>query len=83
MVGVKPGACMLWKPATSGISALVTVISLDLENNQAQVHVTRASTKTCASHWVDMNLLSEAPQGACPCPCVAHLNHDGQGSDAA
>lgn len=80
---IKPGACMLWKPATSGISALVTVISLDFENNRAQVHVTRASTKTCAAHWVDMNLLSEAPKGSAPCACVARAGQDGQGTDAA
>ncbi len=83
MDGIRLGACMLWKPATSGVSALVTVISLDLDKNRAQVHVTRASSQTCAAHWVDMNQLCEAPKGACPCACVARANPEGQGSDAA
>jgi len=80
---IRPGACMLWKPATSGVSALVTVIALDQEKDRALVHVTRASTKTCAPHWVDMNQLSEAPRDAHPCCCVTSADHDGQGSDAA
>lgn len=83
MDGIRPGACMLWKPATSGASALVTVISLDLERDRAEVHVTRASTHTCATHWVDMNQLGEAPKGACACACVAKTALDGQGNDAA
>ena len=83
MDGIRPGACMLWKPATSGVSALVTVIALDLEKDRVQVHVMRTSTQTCAAHWVDMSQLSLAPTGACPCSCIASANHDGQGSDAA
>jgi hypothetical protein len=68
---IRPGACMLWKPATSGVSALVTVISLDLEKDRTLVHVARASSQTCAAHWVDMNQLSEAPRDARPCACIA------------
>lgn len=83
MEGIRPGVCMLWKPATSGISALVTVISLDLEKDQAQVHVTRSSTRTCAAHWVDMNQLSAAPVDACACACVAKPGQEGKGNDAA
>jgi hypothetical protein len=80
---IRPGTCMLWKPATNGVPALVTVISLDLDNDRAQIHVTRASTQTCAPHWVDMNLLSKAPVGASACACVAKLNPKEQGNDAA
>jgi hypothetical protein len=83
MDGVKPGACMLWKPATSGMSALVTVISLDLESDRAQVHVTRASTGTCAVHWVDTSQLFEAPKEASPCACVAKTEREDTGHDAA
>jgi hypothetical protein len=83
MDGIRLGACMLWRPATSGISALVTVVALNLEKDQAQVHVTRTSTQTCAAHWVDMNQLSEAPRDARPCSCLASTGHDGQDNDAA
>jgi hypothetical protein len=65
------GACMLWKPAGGGVSALVTVVALDLERNRAQVHVVRASTGACAAHWVDLGALSQAPAGAKPCACAA------------
>ena len=65
------GACMLWKPAGGGVSALVTVIALDLERNKAQVHVARASTGACAAHWVDLSALSKAPGDARPCACAA------------
>ena len=58
MDGIQPGACMLWKPAGGGVSALVTVMALDLDRDRAQVHVTRASTGACAAHWVDMGALS-------------------------
>ena len=83
MDGIRPGACMLWKPATSGIAALVTVIALDSDRDRAQVHVTRASTQTCAAHWVDRHQLSAAPLDARPCACVTRADHDGQGNDAA
>ena len=83
MDGIRPGACMLWKPTTHGASALVTVIAMDLEKDRAQVHVTRTSTQTCAAHWVDLSQLSEAPQGSCPCPCVAKKDHEETGNDAA
>ena len=83
MDGIRLGACMLWKPATSGVSAQVTVIALDLERDRAQVHVRRMSTQTCAVHWVDTDQLSEAPRDAHPCDCVTVLNQDGHGSDAA
>ena len=83
MDGIRLGVCMLWKPATSGVPALVTVISLDLDKDRVQVHVTRSSTQTCAAHWVDLNQLSEAPREARPCACVVNVNHDGQGNDAA
>jgi hypothetical protein len=69
MDGIRPGACMLWKPAGGGVSALVTVMALDLERDKVQVHVTRSSTGTCASHWVDLTSLSEAPKDAKPCAC--------------
>lgn len=83
MDGIRPGACMLWKPATSGVSALVTVISMDLEKDRALVHVARTSTQTCAAHWVEMHQLSEAPREARPCSCVASANPEGQDSNAA
>ena len=65
------GACMLWKPAGGGLSALVTVVALDLERNKAQVHIVRASTGACAAHWVDLSALSKAPAEARPCACAA------------
>jgi hypothetical protein len=61
---------MLWKPAGGGLSARVTVIALDLDRDKAQVHVVRSTTGTCASHWVDMSALSEAPKDAEPCGCA-------------
>ena len=70
MDGIRLGACMTWKPAGGGATALVTVMVLDLERDRAQVHVTRASTGTCAAHWVDMAALSEAPKDAKACPCA-------------
>ena len=83
MDGIRLGACMFWKPATSGVSAQVTVIDLDLARDRALVHVRRASTQTCAAHWVDADQLSEAPRDAHPCDCVTAVNQDGQGNDAA
>ena len=80
MDGIQPGACMLWKPAGGGVSALVTVMALDLDRDRAQVHVTRASTGACAAHWVDMGALSEGPKEAKPCAC-AHTS--GQDDHAA
>ena len=80
MDGIQPGACMLWKPAGGGVSALVTVMALDLDRDKAQVHVTRASSGLCAAHWVDMNALSEAPKEAKPCACA---NKHGQDDHAA
>ncbi len=76
MDGIRPGSCMLWKPAGGGVSALVTVIALDLDRDKAQVHVTRASTGRCASHWVDMSALSEAPREARPCACSQQPGQD-------
>ncbi len=70
MDGIRPGVCMIWKPAGGGISALVTVIGLDLDHDKAQVHVKRASTGTCKAHWVDMAALSEAAADARPCGCA-------------
>lgn len=83
MDGIRPGECMLWKPATSGVSAVVTVIALDLDHARALVHVLRTSTQTCAAHWVDMEHLSEAPKGAVPCPCVRNAFPEDEGNDAA
>ena len=80
MDGIQPGACMLWKPAGGGVSALVTVMALDLDRDKAQVHVTRASSGLCAAHWVDMAALSEAPKEAKPCACA---NKHGQDEHAA
>jgi len=76
MDGIQPGACMLWKPAGGGVSALVTVMALDLDRDKAQVHVTRASSGTCAAHWVDMAALSEAPKEAKPCTCATRHGED-------
>jgi hypothetical protein len=67
---------MLWKPAGGGVSALVTVIALDLDRDRAQVHVARASTGRCAAHWVDLNALSGAPQEAKPCACALGTGQD-------
>jgi hypothetical protein len=67
---------MLWKPAGGGVSALVTVMTLDLDRDKAQVHVTRASTGVCAAHWVDMGALSEAPKEAKPCACATRHGQD-------
>lgn len=69
MDGIRPGVCMIWKPAGGGISALVTVMALDLDRDKVQVHVVRASNGQCAPHWVDMSALSEAPKEAQPCAC--------------
>jgi hypothetical protein len=69
---------MLWKPAGGGVSALVTVMALDLDRDKAQVHVTRASSGLCAAHWVAA--LSEAPKEAKPCACA---NKHGQDDHAA
>jgi len=71
MDGIRPGACMLWKPAMGGVSALVTVMALDLDRDKVQVHVKKASTGGCAVHWVDLNSLSEAPRDAQPCACAS------------
>ena len=46
MDGIRPGVCMLWKPAGGGVSALVTVITLDLDSDKVLVHVKRASSGT-------------------------------------
>ena len=70
MDGIRPGVCMIWKPAGGGLSALVTVMALDLDRDKVQVHVTRTSTGLCAAHWVDMNALSDAPKDAQPCTCA-------------
>lgn len=70
MDGIRPGVCMIWKPAGGGISALVTIIAVDLDHDKAQVHVKRASTGTCAAHWVDMAALAEAGADARPCGCA-------------
>jgi hypothetical protein len=67
---------MLWKPAGGGVSALVTVMNLDLDRDRAQVHVTRASTGLCAVHWVDMAALSAAPKEAKPCACARTHGED-------
>ena len=80
MDGIQTGACMLWKPAGGGVSALVTVMALDLERDKAMVHVTRVSTGVCAAHWVDMAALSDAPKEAKPCACA---NQHGQDDHAA
>jgi hypothetical protein len=69
---------MLWKPAGGGVSALVTVIALDLDNDRVQVHVRRASTGTCSPHWVDMAALSEAPGDARPCACATKPHAPGE-----
>jgi len=76
MDGIQPGVCMLWKPVGGGVSALVTVMALDLERDKAQVHVRRASTGLCATHWVDMAALSDAPKEAKPCACVRTHGED-------
>ncbi|HWQ10463.1 MAG TPA: hypothetical protein VN436_15190 [Holophaga sp.] len=70
MNGIRPGVCMLWKPASNGPSAVVTVVALDLDKDKALVHVVKASTGACAPHWVDLASLTEAPQGTQPCPCA-------------
>ena len=76
MDGIQTGACMLWKPAGGGVSALVTVMHLDLDRDKAQVHVKRASTGLCATHWVDMAALSVAPKEALPCACARTHGED-------
>jgi len=77
MDGIRPGACMLWKPAGGGVSALVTVMALDLEHDKVQVHVVRMASGGCAAHWVDMSALSEAPKDAKPCACASKAGEDG------
>ena len=69
MDGVQPGACMIWRPSAGGIKATVTVMAVDLDHDRVQVHVKKASTGLCASHWVDLAALSEAPADAQPCAC--------------
>lgn len=76
MDGIRSGVCKTWKPATRGLSAIVTVISVDLVRDKALVHVVRASTGTCAPHWVDMESLSDAPQAAQPCSCMSESPRD-------
>lgn len=76
MDGIQPGVCMLWKPAGGGVSALVTVVALDLDRDKAQVHVIRASSGTCAAHWVDMNALSAGPKDSKACACVRKPGED-------
>jgi hypothetical protein len=83
MDGVRPGICMLWSPATRGLSATVTVISVDLDRDKALVHVFKRSTGTCAPHWVDLERLSEAPKGTHPCLCASALAPKTPGHDAA
>jgi hypothetical protein len=70
MDGIRPGACMLWKPAGGGVSALVTIMALDLEKDRALIHVRRATTGECREHWVDMAALSPAAPDARPCGCA-------------
>ncbi|WP_316413269.1 hypothetical protein [Mesoterricola silvestris] len=69
---------MIWKPAGGGVSALVTVVALDLDRDRAQVHVKKASTGACAAHWVDMALLAEAGANAQPCSCVEKPHEPGE-----
>ncbi len=85
MDGIRPGACMTWKPTGGGLSALVTVVALDLDRDRVQVHVRKASTGTCAAHWVDMAALSEAGADAHPCACVEkpHEPHEPNENHAA
>jgi len=78
MDGIQPGACMIWKPAGGGVKAIVTVMALDLDRDKAQVHVIRASTGTCAAHWVDMAALSEGPKDATPCACATKPHEGGE-----
>lgn len=82
MDGIRPGVCMIWKPAGGGISALVTVVAVDLDHDKAQVHVKRASTGACAPHWVDMGALAEAGADARPCSCVDKPHEPGEGHAA-
>ena len=64
------GACRTWKPASGGVSAVVTVQALDLEKGRALVHVPRRCSGGCSAHWVDLDRLFEAPEGAGPCACT-------------
>ena len=82
MDGIRPGVCMLWKPAGGGLSALVTIVAVDLDRDRAQVHVKRASTGLCASHWVDMGALSEAAADKLPCACLDKPHEPGEGHAA-
>lgn len=83
MEGIRPGACMLWKPAGGGVSALVTIIALDLERDRAQVHVRSISTGACREHWVDMAALSEAGPEARGCGCKEKPHAPGEGDPHA
>ena len=83
MDGIRPGVCMIWKPAGGGLTALVTIVAVDLDRDKAQVHVKRAISGTCASHWVDMAALSEAGAEAKPCSCVEKPHQPGEGDHAA
>jgi len=82
MDGIRPGVCMTWKPAGGGISALVTVVAVDLDRDKAQVHVKKASTGACAAHWVDMGALAPAGAEARPCACVDKPHEPGEGHAA-
>jgi hypothetical protein len=73
---IRVGACMQWKPAGGGVSALVTVMALDLERDKVQVHIVKASTGECAAHWVDLAALSPAPRDAKPCACARKSSED-------
>ena len=83
MDGIRPGVCMIWKPAGGGLTAAVTIVAVDLDRDKAQVHVKRASTGTCASHWVDMNALAEASGDMLPCACVDKPHEPGEDHHAA
>ena len=83
MDGIRPGVCMLWKPAGGGVSALVTVITLDLDRDKVLVHVKRASTGACAPHWVDMGALAEAGPDTRGCSCADKPHEPGEGDHAA
>jgi hypothetical protein len=74
---------MLWKPAGGGLTAIVTIVAVDLDRDKAQVHVKRASTGTCNAHWVDMASLAEAPGGVKPCACHDKPHEPGEDHHAA
>lgn len=83
MAELEVGACRLWKPTSGGLGAVVTVRQIDAARSRALIHLVKASTGSCAAHWVELATLSPAPEGARPCACEQAPRPTGNGHEAA